>query len=419
MAFLDQLATKDYVLKALLLVLGGFYVLGGALPKHWDYWVNRNISFAFAIDPVHFFSEATDIAYPPTFFALQGAWLSLGSYLFHYPLVTIHRVTHSFGPMSLGIFPFWGMIPVLTALFLFTVIAYKELQNKWLALICFGPITFVSVIMFGQIDVFVVLFVFISMILLQRALRAEKYVSLLLLSYLALGISMQFKTYGGLLIPIYAIYTMALIRLKRQSTLKSSLLILGACFATLIVATFVVWLPYPGWFSAIMLHGKSNWLVQLPSRLFQAPIWLPIWLPGYVLIVGYVAARVFRNPITALHDRRYFAFDAFAIIAWFFIAVFTHLQWWIFLIPGALLVLDSFRSKSAPLLCVSILVVYFFYAMFWPGMAVGFTSYGIPTVMSSIQWCQWAFTLLAGLMLFWIIVLAKELNDEKERQKHN
>ncbi len=414
MALAHQLTTKNYLLKALLLVLGGLYVLGGALPKHWDYWVIRNIAFAFAIDPANFLS-AKDVAYPPTFFILQGAWLALGSLLFHYPLVTVPRVFHSFGPIDLGIFPFWGMIPVLTALFLFTGIAYKTLQNKWLALICFGPITFVSVVMFGQIDVVAALFIFTSMVLLQRALRAEKYVSLLLLSYLTLGVSMQFKTFGGLLLPIYVIYTTALVRTRRQDTLTSSLPVLGSCVATFLAATFVVWLPYLGWFSPIMLHGKSMWLVQKPSLLFQ----VPIWLPGYALILGYAAVRVFRHPLTALYDGRYFALDAFAIVAWFFIAVFTHLQWWIFIVPGALVVLDSFRSKSAVLFCVSALVVYFFYAMFWPGMVVGFISYGIPAVMDTAQWFQWAFILLAGLLLFWVVVLVMELNGEKEGSKHN
>ena len=60
------------------------------------------------------------------------------------------------------------MIPILAALFLLVGIAYKELRNKWLALICFGPITFVAVIIMGQIDVVCVLFIFVSMILLQR-----------------------------------------------------------------------------------------------------------------------------------------------------------------------------------------------------------------------------------------------------------
>ncbi len=415
MALAHQLSNNDSVLKALLLVLAGLYVLGGALPKHWDYWVIRNIAFAFVIDPAHFMSGASDVAYPPTFFALQGAWLALGSYLFHYPLVTVPHVLRSFGPVTLGIFPFWGMVPVLTALFLLTGLAYKALQNKWLALVCFGPITFVSVVMFGQIDVAAALFIFASMVLLQRALRAEKYASLLLLSYVTLGVSMQFKTFGGLLLPVYVIYTTALVRTRRRDTLASSLPILGSCVAVFLAATFVIWLPYLGWLSPIMLHGKSTWLVQKPSLLFQ----VPIWLPGYALTVGYTAVRVSRNPAAALHDRRFFALDAFAVAAWFFIAVFTHLQWWIFLIPGALIVLDSFRSKSALLLCVSVLVAYFFYAMFWPGMAVGFISYGIPTVMGATQWFQWSFTLLAGLLLFWVIALVAELHGEKEGSQHD
>lgn len=48
---------------------------------------------------------------------------------------------------------------------------------------------------------------------------------------------------------------------------------------------------------------------------------MPIWLPGYVLILCYMAVRVFRNPLTALQDRRYFALDNFTIVVRFFIAV--------------------------------------------------------------------------------------------------
>jgi 4-amino-4-deoxy-L-arabinose transferase-like glycosyltransferase len=221
------------------------------------------------------------VAYPPTFFALQGAWLWLGSPLFRYDLAVNHDLinslinsTYTNSQTSLGIFPFWGMIPILAALFLLVGIAYKELRNKWLALICFGPITFVSVIIMGQIDVVCVLFIFVSMIVLQRALKAEKYFSLLLLGYLALGVSMQFKTYGGLLLPAYAIYTLALVRTRKLDTPKS-LLTLGSCLATFLVAMFIVWLPYPAWFSAIILHGESGYLLSNPSLLFQVPVLWP------------------------------------------------------------------------------------------------------------------------------------------------
>jgi hypothetical protein len=401
MTLVNYLTNKSFMLKALLLVLGVFYVIAAALPKFGDYWTIANMSTAFAADPLHFMADVKGVAYPPTFFALQGSWLWLGSHLFHYNLT--NSTLYSSRQTSFGIFPFWGMIPILAALFLFIGIAYKELRNKWLALICFGSITFVSVSMWGQIDVVCVLFIFVSMILLQRAFRAEKYLSLLLLGYLALGVSMQFKTYGGLLLPVYALYTLALVRTRELDTPKS-LLTLGSCLATLLVATLIVWLPYPGWFSAIMLHGESGWLLQRPSPLFQ----VPIWLLGYAFILCYSAVRVIRKPLTSLRDSRYFAFDTFAIVAWFFIAVFTQVQWWMFLLPPALLVLDSFRSKYGLVFCILILIAYPFYPM-------GFTQIVRFFPMITGLWVGWVFTVLAGLLLFWVFALSKELSDKEAK----
>ena len=405
------------MLKTLLLLLGAFYLIAGALRKHSDYWIITNMSTAFAVDPLHFMADVKGVAYPPTFFALQGAWLWLGSHLFHYNLTINYNLSvataNSYIPPPPGIFPFWGMIPVLAALLLFVGIAYKELRNKWLALICFGPITFVAVIIMGQIDVVCVLFIFVSMILLQRTLKAERYFSLLLLGYVALGVSMQFKTYGGLLLPVYAIYTLALVRTRKVDTPKS-LLTLASCLAAFLVATFIVWLPYPGWFSTIMLHGESNWLLQNPSPLFQ----VPIWLPGYVIILCSTAVRVFRKPLTSLRDDRYFVFDNFAIVAWFFIAVQTQPQWWVFLLPPALLVLDSFRSKYGLVFCILILFTYLFYPMHWSELVRVFASYHIPALMITGLWFGWVFTVLAGLLLFWVFALSKELSDKEARSSN-
>jgi len=417
MAPVNYLTNRSFVLKTLLLLLGVFYLIAGALPKSNDYWVITNISTAFAVDPLHFMAGVKGIAFPPTFYALQGAWLWLGSHLFHYNLTVNYNLTvATANPSSLiqaspGIFPLWGMIPILAALFLFIGIAYKELRNKWLALICFGPITFASVIIWGQIDVVCVLFIFVSMVLLQKALKAEKYLSLLLLGYLALGVSMQFKTYGGLLLPVYVIYTLALVRTRELNTPKS-LLILGSCLATFLVATFIVWLPYPGWFSAIILHGESNFLLNKPSPLFG----YPIWVLGYVFILSYMAVRVLRKPLMSLRDYRYFVFDNFAIVAWFFIAVFTWPEWWMFLLPPALLVLDSFRRKYGLVFCILILFTYLFYADSTTGAESSWLlripGWDVITMISRI-WFGWVFTVLAGLLLFWVFVLSKELSDKE------
>jgi len=405
MALVNYLTSRGFVLKALLLLLGAFYLFAGALPKSGDYWIITNISTAFAVDPLHFMADTRGIAFPPTFYALHGAWLWLGSSLFHYNLSVspYNPSARVLLQTSSSIFYFWGMIPILAALFLFVGITYKELRHKWLALICFGPFTFASVILWGQIDVVCVLFIFVSMILLQRALKAEKYLSLLLLGYLALGVSMQFKTYGGLLLPVYLIYTLALVRTREVDTPKSRLT-LGSCLAAFLVAMFIVWLPYPGWFSAIMLHGESGWLLQRPSPLFQ----VPIWVLGYALILCYSAVRVIRKPLTSLRDDRYFAFDTFAIVAWFFIAVFTQVQWWVFLLPPALLVLDSFRSRYGLVFCILILIAYPFYPM-------GFTQILRLFPMITGLWFGWVFTVLAGLLLFWVFALGKELSDEEAK----
>ena len=299
------------------------------------------------------------------------------------------------------------MIPILAALFLLVGASYAVLKNKWLSLMCFGPITFVSVVLMGQIDVVCVLFIFISLILMQKALNAEKYFSLLLLAYLVLGVSMQFKTYGGLLLPAYLIYTLALAKHKKLG-LKKTLFTLFTCFVAFLVAALLVWAPYPEWFGAIILHGESNWLLQLPSPLFQ----VPIWALGYALILCYIAVSVLRNPKRALWDSRYFIFHNFVIVAWFFVAVFTQPQWWMFLVPIAILTLDNFKSKYGVFCCILIFIVYLFYPMaMYFNMVGSFTSYHIPAVLITKSLSGWVFTLLAGALLFWIFELKRELGN--------
>jgi len=73
MTLMSYLTNRGFVLKTLLLLLGVFYIIGGALPKHGDYWIITNISTAFAVDPLHFMVGVKGIAFPPTFYALQGA----------------------------------------------------------------------------------------------------------------------------------------------------------------------------------------------------------------------------------------------------------------------------------------------------------------------------------------------------------
>lgn len=410
----------------LLVALGVFYFFASALPKHGDYWAITTVSMAFAVDPLHFMAEVggvNAVGFPPTFYALQGTWLKFGSYLFHYNLAINDLANSTLRPYmysSLGIFPFCGMLPLLMALFLLVGASYAALKNKWLSLVCFGPITFVSVAFMGQTDVFCVLFIFISLILMQKALNAEKYFSLLLLAYLGLGISTQFKTYGGLLLPAYLIFTLALAKDKKLDLARSFFTLL-TCFATVLVAALIVWVPYPGWFNAIMLQGESNWLLQLPSSLVKtvAPIsvegYAPIWVIGYAFILCYMAVRVLGNPKRALGDNRYFVFYSFTIVAWFLIAVFTHPQWWMFLIPVALLALDNFHNKNGVLFCVTILAIYLLYPLYWFDYSILFVSYHSDVWFGWNQLLVLVLSILALFLFFWVLELKRELRNAEWR----
>ena len=426
---------NNRILKTLLVLLGALYVLFAFLPKHADYWTILNVSEAFAVDPVHFmvgqpWPTVPTVAYPPTFYALQGTWLRLGSYLFHYDLSTNSNLFYSYGQTSFGLFPFWGMVPTLAALFILVAIAYKRLNNKWLTLICFGPITFIAVGVMGQIDVICALIIFASLILVQQALRAKKYFSSLLLGYLALGISMEFKTYCGMLLPAYAIYTLALFK-DRKISISKSLVTLGSCLALFLFAMFIVWAPYPGWFNTIILGGESsNYLLHVPpifvfglliitsivpTSTRSLSIW-PIWLLGYSVILCYMGTRVLGNPRKYVHDGRYFIFFIFTIIAWFFVAVFTHPQWWMFIIPASLLMLDNFENKAGTYAFVCILIAYSFYPMLFYEIPAVITSYHIPAaIFIDPAWGQvssgLADAVLAGLLTFWFFVSKRELDS--------
>lgn len=419
------LKNSKYALKVLLVALGVLYVIASMLPKHGDYWTIVNISMGFAVNPADFMTMKY-ANYPPIFHVLQGVWLKAGASLFHYNLTFNANLGNStlYRAAGFGIFPFWGMIPILAALFLLVGASYTALHNKWLSLFCFGPITFVAVIFMGQIDVFCALFIFVSLLLMQKALNAKKYASLLILAYLSLGISMQFKTYGGALLPIFLIYTVALVKGKKLDFVKSSFTVL-TCLAAFAIAVLIVWIPYLTWVNKVMFGGTSFWL-NFPSPLFTSQV--PVWLIGYVFILCYTAVSVLGKPEQALKDKRYFAFYSFAVAAWFFIAVETHPQWWMFLVPVALLALDNFQNKSGVLLCVVISAIFFLYPLHWGAIAelypfyfdlFGITArYPVPAFIAKPSFA-WIHMLLTASLLLWIWVMARELRNRKQIQGKN
>ena len=123
----------DKVLIALLILIGIFYTCLAALPKHGDFYTINYISKSFAAYGFHFLDimvpkMSSAIAYPPTYYILQGYWIKLGSLIFNYDLST-WAVNSGSAP---GVYPFWGMVTNFTCLFVFTAISYFTLKNKWL-----------------------------------------------------------------------------------------------------------------------------------------------------------------------------------------------------------------------------------------------------------------------------------------------
>jgi hypothetical protein len=87
------------------------------------------------------------------------------------------------------------------------------------------------------------------------------------------------------------------------------------------------------------------------------------------------------------------------------------------LVPAApaLVVLDSFRSKYGLVFGILILFTYLFYPLHWPASV--FASYHTPALLIIVtgHWFGWVFTVLVGLLLFWVFALSKELSDTEAK----
>lgn len=405
---IEKLKRLDHaILVALLILIGLFYIYLATLPKHSDFYVINYISKSFATYGFRFLDvlvpiKHNDIAYPPTYYILQGCWIKLGSLMSIYDLNT-WSTGRSGAP---GVYPLWGMVTNLAGLFSFTALSYFTLKNKWLSLVCFGTFTFVSVIVMGQIDIFGALFVYVSMLLMLKASNSEKYLYLIFFGVISLGISTQFKTYGGILLPLYLIYAFTILKRKNVPEMKAYGAIAMMAFA-FVCTFFVVWIPFARWFGIILLSGESNWLFNLQISPLGLPQYhnISIWLLGYAIII-YDSLR---NALKARLNDRHFIFYGFAIVAWFFATVYTHPQWWVLLLPFILLVLDNFRNKINYLLCLSLLALYLFYPMMWINNIDKIMVNYIPVVPAFGQYATILATSIVALLIIWIFEIMTEL----------
>lgn len=412
---IDRIRQHDYlILISLLILIGIFYIYLATLPKHSDFYEINFESNSFAQYGLNFIdkivpSSVSTIEYTPTYFVLQGAWVKLGSFIFNYDINSWDIGMISTNPVYL----LWGMIPNIACLFIFIAISYFTLKNKWLSLIGFGALTFVSVIIMGQMDIFIVLFLYLSMYLMLKASNDEKYLSLLFLSIIFLGISVQFKTYSAMLFPVFAIYALSLMKSKKVPDVTAYGIIAAMAF-TFVFTFLIAWVPFAKWFGPTILSGESNWLLNLQiSPLGLPPLHtISIWLMGYAIIV-YDYLRNVLKTWGSPADRRHFIFYNFTIIAWFFATVFAQPQWWVFLLPVILLVLDNFHNKLNYVLCLALSVLYLFYVMMWTNnIDIIFVHY-LPVVPAYGKYALILTTAIIAVLIIWALEIRNELHDRR------
>lgn len=412
---IDRIRQHNYlILISLLILIGIFYICLATLPKHSDFYEINFDAKSFAQYGLGFIdkivpSSVSTIEYTPTYFVLQGSWIKLGSLVFDYDVNSWDKSLISTHPVYL----LWGMLPNIACLFTFIALSYFTLKNKWLSLIGFGALTFVSVIVMGQIDIFIVLFLYLSLYLMLKASNDEKYLSLIFLGIIFLGFSVQFKTYSAMLFPIYAIYALSLIKSKNVPDIKIYGIIAAIAFA--FIFTFsIAWVPFAKWFGPTILFGESNWLLNLQiSPLDLPPLHtISIWLLGYA-IIAYDYLRNILKTSGSPADKRQFIFYNFAILAWFFATVYAQPQWWVFLLPVILLVLDNFRNELNYLLCLALSTLYLFYVMMWTNNVDKIFVHYLPVIPAYGNYALILTTAIIAVLVIWTLEIRNELHDRR------
>lgn len=407
---------KAIVLKLIIGLLSLVYIYLATLPKHGDFWGLNYQAKIFAITSFDVYGTMARemnipiivAMHPPAFFMMQSMWIKLGSFIYGYDLHT-WTLDGNTWPRFLQL---WLMATYLIALFALALIAYFTLKNKWLCVFCYGPFAFISVIIMGQTDIFCALLIYCSLLLFLEAFKRENFISFLVASGIILGLSINFKTYGLMIFPIYLIFSFLIIKSKSSSDIKNYLMMLYVVIAFLI-SSFVVWIPYRGYFGTLMLNGESSWLLNLQV----APVNLPpnhtvsLWLLGYIIIIALLLYKATSQPSQVLKDKRYFIFYIFCVISWFFMTVYTHPQWWVILMPPILLVVDNFEDDINYFYLVLIQALFIFYPMIWIGNIDTYLESYMPVIPIMGNNIIILITLLVSLLAIWIIGLNRELNE--------
>lgn len=412
------------ILTGLIAIFTSIYLILSYLPKHGDFFSIMGMSSSFTQHGLGFIDAIngrTD--YPPTFFMIQGTWLKLGTILFNLDLNNYMATNYQNGTVYLTFIQLWAMIPYIVCLIALVAIMYRSLKNKWLVLLCFGSFTFVSVIIMGQIDIFLTLCISLSIIFLLKTCNNDNYKINFILSFLLLGISVQFKTFGILLFPVYVIFSYAVYITKRVDFVHVIYDYI-TYVVVFVVSAYIIWLPFIKWFVPIYLSGTSGenrflFAIRLMSYNLPPVHTLSIWQIGYFLLL-YIFFNMVRNDYRKIYrDPKYPVFFIFATLAWFFIAVYNHPQWWIILLPVILLALDNFKSKINYLFAFGIMSLFIFYPMLWTNNIDIYMRTYLPVINFSDENSIILTNLIISILVLWILELYLEISGRPENHAND
>jgi hypothetical protein len=407
--------TKKWVVesenKTVILLLFFFFMFFcylGTLPKSGDFWS--------IISPGNPYSTEISVNYTPLIVILSSVWTKIGSIFLFFNLDTWTTSNISNNWITLSppnIIQYWFIIPFLLVLLFFVVISYSTLKNKWLAFICFGTFSFISIIIWGQVDIWDAFWIYIALILALKSLGTEDNLKYIFFSMFALGLSMLFKPFGGLLIPIFLIFFWILLQKKTYPPWIKYCLLIDMTIGFFLISfwTRILW---PAFITPT--SSESLWLINLQL----SPVGggynqiTSIWLLGYVVILYDLYANFQLKNKKQLN--KLFIFYIFATIAWFFISVPTYHQWWVLIIPPLLLVLDNFNYKFNYIFYMFISILFLFWTIATDSFVVKILPFYSPIIRLYYPFSIILNTLTSAILLIWIFELRKsfftDVNEE-------
>lgn len=349
---------KDRILIISIIILFFIYLFYTTYPKQGDFWVMNYVARSVALGYYDFYSDILInqklpnyfVAYPPDWYLFQGMYLKVIAILFSYDWTTWSSNNPWLASNRPWFLSFFGLLPNILIFFLGGFLIYKIYPRKELLLLyLISPLAFISINVMGQMDIYPTFFTLLALYYSKKSFDFDAKVNYYrVAAVISLGIGAQFKLY-----PLILLIPLVIFLANKNLRLLIGYTALG------IVVGLAPWLVYLKWFSFIVMEGESGWLFAFqlgPPNTYHI---ISIWLTGYIILLWIIFQLIeinFRNLIGTI----------FLATSWFFITVFTHPQWWIWLLPISIFTIAEFKEKIFFYLFALLNVAFLAYPMMWP-----------------------------------------------------